>query len=72
MTLSESIRHHNLVIDALSRKVGEEYVAAIFFVESDLLNIIKENAVRDVTYQKLVQQVNEGIVRRYWLEDDLL
>lgn len=28
--------------------------------------------MRDATYKKLIQQVKEGIVRRYWLEDELL
>jgi hypothetical protein len=33
---------------------------------------IRELAKQDTAYLKLVEQVNEGIVRRYWLEDGLL
>ena len=33
---------------------------------------IKGSSKLDATYQKLVQDVTVGLVRRYWLEDGLL
>ncbi|KAH7845877.1 hypothetical protein Vadar_006951 [Vaccinium darrowii] len=65
-------RRHNQVADALSRKEVQEYVAAITQVESDLTDRIRENAKADAEYQRLVKQVEEGTVRRYWLDDGLL
>lgn len=63
---------HNQVADALSRKEVQEYVAAITQVESNLADRIRENAKADAEYQRLVKQVEEGTVRRYWLDDGLL
>ena len=33
---------------------------------------IKESSKLDAIYQKLVQDVTTGLMRRYWLEDELL
>ena len=63
---------HNQVVDALSRKQLQEYVAALTRVESNFVERIKESSKLDATYQKLVQNVIAGLVRRYWLEDGLL
>ena len=50
----------------------QEYVATLTRVELDFLERIKESSKLDATYQKLVQDVTVGLVRRYWLEDGLL
>ena len=50
----------------------QEYVAALTRVEPDFVERIKESSKLDATYQKLVQDVIAGLVRRYWLEDGLL
>ena len=63
---------HNQVVDALSRKQVQEYVATLTRVESNFVERIKESSKLDATYQKLVQDVIAGLVRRYWLEDGLL
>jgi len=47
-------------------------VAALTRVESNFVDRIRESAKLDATYQKLVQDVTTGLVRRYWLEDGLL
>jgi hypothetical protein len=62
----------NLVADALSRKGVDEYVAAISLIEADFLGKIKDESLNDSTYQRLVKQVGDGLVRRYWPEDELL
>lgn len=62
---------HNLVPDALSRRCIE-VVAAISRLESEFLPRIKEECLKDSVYEKLRQQVKDGMVRRYWLEDELL
>jgi hypothetical protein len=62
----------NLVADALSRKGVEDYVSAISLLEVDFLAKVKEEAINDSTYQRLMDQVGKGLVRRYWLEDGLL
>ena len=46
-------------------------MAALTRVESDFVDRIRESAKLDATYQKLVQDVTAGLVRRYWLEDGL-
>ena len=64
---------HNQVTDAHSRKeVITEYLAALSQVESDLMDKIQQTAEIDTQYQKLVHDVKEGVVQRYWLEDGLL
>ncbi|CAL5371561.1 unnamed protein product [Camellia sinensis] len=63
---------HNQVADALSRKEIVDYVAAISNIETQLLERIRASAAIDSEYQRLVQQVKDGTVRRYWLENDLL
>jgi hypothetical protein len=60
------------VADALSLKSVDEMVAALSRVESDFLDIIRKISKQDTAYLKLVEQVKEGIVCRYWLEDGLL
>ena len=63
---------HNQVVDALSRKQVQEYVAALTRVKSNFVEMIKESSKLDATYKKLVQDVTAGLVRHYWLEDGLL
>ncbi|KAG6522526.1 hypothetical protein ZIOFF_019666 [Zingiber officinale] len=63
---------HNQVADALSRKEVFATFYSISRVESDMLDRIKAVAASDTTYGKLVQQVRDGVIRRYWIEDDLL
>ena len=60
------------MVDALSRKHVVEIVAALSKVESNFLDRVKELAKIDSAYLKLAEAIKEGIVRRYWLEDDLL
>ena len=62
----------NDVADALSRKEVQAYVAALTTVHSNFLDRLKEHAKIDVAYTKLQQDVKEGLVRRYWLDEDLL
>ncbi|KAL0413714.1 UNVERIFIED_CONTAM: Transposon Ty3-I Gag-Pol polyprotein [Sesamum radiatum] len=63
---------HNDVADALSRKMVEEYVVALTVVESDLLDQIRESLKTDAGYMKLVEQVRNGQIRKYWLDGGLL
>ena len=39
---------------------------------AEFIEQVKQEAPQDSTYQKLVEQVKEGITRRYWLENKLL
>ncbi|KAL0452905.1 UNVERIFIED_CONTAM: Retrovirus-related Pol polyprotein from transposon.6 [Sesamum latifolium] len=63
---------HNDVTDALSRKMVEEYVAALTVVESDLLDQICESSKMDAGYMKLVELVKNGQIKKYWLDSGLL
>lgn len=63
---------HNEVADALSRKSVHDYVAALTVIESDFLGRIREASPLDKVYQKLVDQVRNGEIRKYWIEDELL
>lgn len=63
---------HNDVADALSRKMVEEYVAALTLVETDFMSRIHDVAQTDSTYLKLEEQVKNGETRKYWLEDGIL
>ncbi|KAG6517981.1 hypothetical protein ZIOFF_021381 [Zingiber officinale] len=63
---------HNQVVDALSRKEVFATFYSISRVESDMMERIKAVAASDTAYGKLVQQVRDGVIRRYWIEDDLL
>lgn len=65
-------RKQNLVVDALSRKVMVEYVATIITVETNFLECVPTYAVNDVSYTKIKQKIGDGLVRRYWVEDDLI
>ena len=60
---------YNQVADALSCKQVQEYVVALTRVESDFVEMIKESSKLNATYQKMVQDVTAGLVRRYWLKD---
>ncbi|KZV17697.1 hypothetical protein F511_28095 [Dorcoceras hygrometricum] len=62
----------NEVVDALSRKSTQDYVAALSVVESNFLEHIQEAARSDATYQKLLEQVKKGEIRKYWMEGKLL
>ncbi|KAL0302203.1 UNVERIFIED_CONTAM: RNA-directed DNA polymerase [Sesamum angustifolium] len=63
---------HNNVVDVVSRKLVEEYVAALTVVESDFLDQNRESSKTDAGYLKLVEQVQSGLVRKYWLDCGLL
>ena len=58
--------------DALSRKEVIAYITTLSGVISDFNEKIKLVAEQDATYGRLKQQVKEGVIRRYWLEGDLL
>ena len=58
--------------NALSRKSVDELVAALSRIKSNFVDRIKEMSKQDTAYLKLANQVKEGIVCRYWLEDGLL
>ncbi|RVW21226.1 Transposon Tf2-2 polyprotein [Vitis vinifera] len=63
---------HNTVVDVLSRKELITYITALSEVISDFNEKIKHAAEQDAAYGRLRQQVKEGVIRRYWLEGDLL
>ncbi|RVW62992.1 Transposon Tf2-12 polyprotein [Vitis vinifera] len=63
---------HNTVADALSRREVIAYITALLEVIFDFNEKIKQAAEQDAAYGKLKQQVKEGVIRRYWLEGDLL
>ena len=65
-------RTNNRVADALSEKHVQGVVAAISSFNTLFLDQVQEQAKADSQYQKLVQQVAEGTVCRYWLSNDLL
>ena len=48
------------------------YITALLEVIFDFNEKIKQAAEQDAAYGKLKQQVKEGVIRRYWLEGDLL
>ncbi|KAK1396551.1 hypothetical protein POM88_006414 [Heracleum sosnowskyi] len=63
----------NHVADALSRKVAvKEFVNALTVVNSDFIGLIRSLSGCDEAYKKLMKDVREGIVRKYWIEDGLL
>ena len=47
-------------------------VASLSRIEYDFVARVLEQSKEDVVYQRLRQQVLDGTVRRYWLENDLL
>ena len=63
---------HNQVADALSRREVLANLIAMDHVESDMLDRLRQAAVEDAAYVKLVDLVREGTVRRYWLDNGLL
>ena len=58
--------------DALSRKEVIAYITVLLEVISNFNERIKQVAKHDTAYGRLKQQVKEGVIRRYWLEGDLL
>ena len=65
-------RRHTVVVDALNQKKLTEYVIPLSHVISYFNEKIKQAAKLDSTYEKMNQQVKEGAIKKYWLEDDLL
>ncbi|CAA0808162.1 Unknown protein [Striga hermonthica] len=63
---------HNDVADALSRKAVASYVLALYAVESDFVEKVRGESLKDPVYVKLAEEVAAGEVRKYWLEDGLL
>lgn len=41
------------------------------WVETALLEQIREVAMQNATYDKILQWASDGFVRRYWIEDGL-
>jgi hypothetical protein len=73
MTSSGSISlGDNQVTDALSRRCVLATVFSLVQVESDMLERLHQAVEEDAAYKKMVDLVQEGTVRRYWLENDLL
>jgi hypothetical protein len=73
MTSSGSISlGDNQVADALSRRCVLATVFSLVQVESDMLERLHQAVEEDAAYKKMVDLVQEGTVRRYWLENDLL
>ena len=58
--------------DALSRKEVIAYITTLSEVISDFNEKIKLAADQDAAYGILKQQVKERVIKRYWLEGDLL
>ena len=58
--------------DALSKKKVIAYITTLSEVISDFNEKIKLAAEQDAAYGRLKEQVNEGVIRRYWLEGGLL
>jgi hypothetical protein len=63
---------HNQVADALSRREVLANLIAMDHIESDMLDRLRQAAVEDAAYVKLIDLVREGTVRRYWLDNGLL
>ncbi|RVW17197.1 Retrovirus-related Pol polyprotein from transposon 17.6 [Vitis vinifera] len=63
---------HNTVANALSRKEVIAYITTLSEVISNFNERIKQAVEQDVAYGRLRQQVKEGVIRRNWLEGDLL
>lgn len=63
----------NNVADALSRKVVvKEFVNALTVLNSEFVGFIRTLAGSDEAYKKLMKDVRDGVVRKYWVEDGLL
>ena len=60
------------MVDALSRKEVIVYISDLSKVISDFNERIKHVVKHDAAYGRLRQQVKEGVIKRYWLERDLL
>lgn len=65
-------RRQNQVADALSRKTVEAYVAALTTVVTDFLDKIQQQAETDTSYCQLREKIMQGLVWRYWVEEDLI
>ena len=63
---------HNTVANALSRKEVIAYITTLSKVISNFNERIKQAAEQDAAYGWLRQQVKEDVIRRNWLEGDLL
>ena len=59
-------------MDALSRKDIQIFVVALYLVKTTFLDRMWEQALFDSIYVKLKQQMVDGVVRRYFLDRDLL
>ncbi|WMV08473.1 hypothetical protein MTR67_001858 [Solanum verrucosum] len=63
---------HNQVADALSRKEVFAAVYSISKLETDFIDRIRLCAANDSLYIEWMGQVQDGTMRWYWIEDDLL
>ncbi|KZV21282.1 hypothetical protein F511_26240 [Dorcoceras hygrometricum] len=63
---------HNEVADALIRKYVHDYVAALTVIDFDFCGRIRDASLLDQVYQKLLGQVQNGEIRKYWIDDGLL
>ncbi|KZV45037.1 hypothetical protein F511_30198 [Dorcoceras hygrometricum] len=48
-----------------------DYVAALTLVESDFFGRVQEAAEQDLAYQKLLDQVKAGELRKYWINENI-
>lgn len=62
----------NQVADALNRKEVEAYVAALTTATTDFVDKLKQQANEDPSYCRLREKIKQGLVRRYWVEEDLI
>ena len=62
----------NQVADALSRKEVEAYMAALTTVTMDFLDRLRQQAKEDPSYCELCEKIKQGLVRSYWVEEDLI
>ncbi|KAL3523186.1 hypothetical protein ACH5RR_016020 [Cinchona calisaya] len=60
-----SVPHLNGVMVADER----EYVATLVAVELDFVGKIKDSSPNDIVYQKMMKQVKNELVHRYWREN---
>ena len=60
---------HNQVADALSRKEVAGYVGSLSRVMAEFTERIRREAPQDSAYERLVEQVKEGITRPNWLDE---
>lgn len=61
-----------MVLDALSRKVVEGYIAVLTTIETNFLPRIKKGSTKNQSCIRLMQQDPDGVTRKFWVEEGLL